>query len=830
MKGNLLLYNKRTLKKVPILGKHVKRITCGAWNADNKLALASEDKQVTISNGDGDTLTQTMLKSEPSQMRFSATRTDRLDTSRVDGGEKSVVAAVMNKKTLLLYDTDDPSNPIELAFQAKYGSISTYRWFQAVHLLIGFETGYMVVVSTTPDEVGEEKVSIKAHQGRLVDLTFAPTINRVATCTAREIMICDIVTNNWSELTREYAKIDDEAGDLQSLGWTADGTMLTVTAESGNLHCFLASLPCLSATSGARYAHLSSLQEISVLAAPRALEPPGAVPLPRVVKISLEPTLLALGAEHVAIGMNNTVIYYSLRTGEAVLEREYPGSVDAIRLNARFAAVLTEGAVHLHPLPQHDGAEGSGGSGSFPDSEVRDITSMALTPDFLLFATRRGTVHFFALTDWAFVSEYRHKEAVVGVFPNELGTRAVFVDASNQAHVYNPVKEEAILVPDLGGSSIVAVMWDVIERGVFVLYDRRAFHVCVYSQGTMAGDRIEVVAATQVNSVANTVLCHSGQVIFQNTTGAMQTLTLPSHDRVRTADGSPPTAAVGRDGLTAAIEQNLKLGRYAEAWQVAQHLESAHTLDAIAKAALRSLDIPLATRIYRQAGDVGMVMSLNKIAQLEDTKLLAGHVALIFGEYNSAQDHFLASTQPLGALEMRKNLLHWEEALTLARTLAPAEVPLISKELAAQLEVRGDHQAALEMYQRGQTGEPDSASDRQCAAGIARMTLRLGDVQRGVQMAQQSNDQQLCRDCATILEGLKQWADAAMLFERVRAHGAPRERARRARARGGARRARAPLAELTATAARASAARRVAFRTGRRRSTSSTRTGRPPAR
>jgi WD repeat-containing protein 19 len=37
-------------------GKHTKKITCGAWNRQNKLALASADKQITISNNEGDNL------------------------------------------------------------------------------------------------------------------------------------------------------------------------------------------------------------------------------------------------------------------------------------------------------------------------------------------------------------------------------------------------------------------------------------------------------------------------------------------------------------------------------------------------------------------------------------------------------------------------------------------------------------------------------------------------------------------------------------------------------------------------------------------------------
>ena len=61
-KGNLLIYNHQTSRKIPILGKHTKKITCGAWNSDNLLALGADDKSISISNVDGDTLKQTSTR------------------------------------------------------------------------------------------------------------------------------------------------------------------------------------------------------------------------------------------------------------------------------------------------------------------------------------------------------------------------------------------------------------------------------------------------------------------------------------------------------------------------------------------------------------------------------------------------------------------------------------------------------------------------------------------------------------------------------------------------------------------------------------------------
>ena len=63
-------------RKIPIIGKHTKRITCGAWSAENLLALGSDDKTISISNADGDTLRQTHLRAEPSDVDFSEMKGD----------------------------------------------------------------------------------------------------------------------------------------------------------------------------------------------------------------------------------------------------------------------------------------------------------------------------------------------------------------------------------------------------------------------------------------------------------------------------------------------------------------------------------------------------------------------------------------------------------------------------------------------------------------------------------------------------------------------------------------------------------------------------------
>lgn len=81
-----------------------------------------------------------------------------------------------------------------------------------------------------------------------------------------------------------------------------------------------------------------------------------------------------------------------------------------------------------------------------------------------------------------------------------------------------------------------------------------------------------------------------------------------------------------------------------------------------------------------------MVLCLQSVLDIEDWKLLFGYVAMFLNEYEKAQSWFLKSNQPLVALEMRRDLLQWEEALQLATKMAPEQVCMISREYAQQLE------------------------------------------------------------------------------------------------------------------------------------------------
>lgn len=124
-------------------------------------------------------------------------------------------------------------------------------------------------------------------------------------------------------------------------------------------------------------------------------------------------------------------------------------------------------------------------------------------------------------------------------------------------------------------------------------------------------------------------------------------------------------------------------------------------------------------------------------------------------------------------MQMRRDLLHWDGALQLAKALAPDQIPYISKEYAQQLEFTGDYANALMHYEKGVTKEEKNRDhDEACAAGIARMAIRLGDIRRGVSMAVKMPNRPLKKDCGAILESMKVLGSCCSHYSSEKYHSA----------------------------------------------------------
>ena len=73
-------------RKIPVLGKHTKKIKCGCWSKQNLLALVSDDRTLSVSNSDGDTVKQFAIQGDPGDVQFSEMKADE----RSSFGENTV--------------------------------------------------------------------------------------------------------------------------------------------------------------------------------------------------------------------------------------------------------------------------------------------------------------------------------------------------------------------------------------------------------------------------------------------------------------------------------------------------------------------------------------------------------------------------------------------------------------------------------------------------------------------------------------------------------------------------------------------------------------------
>ncbi|EFN57870.1 hypothetical protein CHLNCDRAFT_143342, partial [Chlorella variabilis] len=184
------------------------------------------------------------------------------------------------------------------------------------------------------------------------------------------------------------------------------------------------------------------------------------------------------------------------------------------------------------------------------------------------------------------------------------------------------------------------------------------------------------------------------------------------------------------------------------------------------------------------AGDEEALAQLRPLLEVQDENLVTGRiVAITGGDPDRAEQLLLSSSRPTAAIEVRRQLGHWDRAIELAEELEPHAVGSLSLLRAQALEADGQVGAAMALYQQA-VAEPDlvtggaaAAYQRraECEAGMARCSILLGDVEQGMELAAASGSADLVLECAALLDQAQHAKEAGQLYAQA---GQPERAAR----------------------------------------------------
>ncbi|KAJ3227474.1 WD repeat-containing protein 19 [Clydaea vesicula] len=562
--------------------------------------------------------------------------------------------------------------------------------------------------------------------------------------------------------------------------------------------------------------------------------------------VEIEPTIVGLGPTHFVIGLDNNAWFYSIRgpkkdkplvKRQSAVSRLLPSTSDfnslafkksfvanivSISLNAQFSSVLlADGKLYLNSIEEQEQntiEKSKQFQKVFPEKDIllkikpgKDfkVTCVELTNEFLIYGTSNGLIHHYVLKEWVLVNEIKHKYGIRNLAVNEKGVKFTFIDDKNEAYLCNPASNTMLrIVGGLPNSS--GMIWNKIinspaqnqsHRNIFVSWNNNSINTFSYQPFTTRGAECVLLGATRLPHGMIPITAINGVLTCLTASGKLSLVPLISNEEIKESNRTGTMLYVPK--LSSEVETKneieqgrilqlyYSLGQMKEIWNLIPIIKTTKPWLTLVEQALHVLDILTAKRIYRQIlGNVGMVLTLEDLEWIDDRNLIAGHVSSILGNISLAQDFFLKSSNPIAILELRRDLMHWEQALNLAQTLAPQEVTIIAKEYAHQLEFDGiiffsqllstffklaKYSEAFAMYEKAlstsstHTGHEDQLIDHQiaCSGGLTRMTCRMGDIARGMKMLNGCTDKQLLSECGSILESLKQYPESGSLFERA---------------------------------------------------------------
>lgn len=781
-KGNLSIYNHHTQRRTPILGKHSKRITGGCWSKTNQLALISDDKTMSISNEDGDSLRIVQLSEAPSDLQFA-----KLGRDERGAGEGNLLSLILGRRVLFLYNTSEPDAPIELGFQQHYGDLERHVWFGEGLIALAFSRGFIVTISTNPREMGQELTQIRVHTDCLADFDLHEGTELIATCGQDTVKIHQMK----SDPTGANVKTLTGNEQIASVRLSGDGQLLAVSTIQGGFCIFVTQLSALFAVNAPKIAVLTNLSEISIYNFdPDVKGYRNQLTKPSRVTLELEPDFISVGPAHLACGLNNHVVFYDLGKNDRALQlntREFHSQVSNIKMTDTMCAVLCGGQLILQTIE----SQGSGKRDPqiFPDSipglSHTVISNHELTSNFLIISTdvrqfsfllnncllthlipphpQLGHLIHFDLRSWTVALQYRNDIGIKLLCSDRHGIRVIFVDDQGKASMYMaaPFSGESVL-PVSEPANLTGFLWDSHDNDLFIGFNKTVCNIYVFVRQSLEGPKIQRVAEMRLLSGAP-VLLSRGEMVVMNDAERMTTLQLSTHSR--------------QENKAKRLEILRKMYKLEAAWDLCKVLGDRKEFEALYQVAVETLNIRLALRVQRHLGNVAQVRFLEEIQHFDDIRLLQGFCAILLNKTEVAQQILLKSATSINyyeALELCRDLLMWEQALTMAQQIAPQEVFAISLEYAQQLEFSENYRDALTHYERAMaykrtTNAPPANllkdHDKLAMSGIARASIRCGDYEAGVKVARELRDPILLSECGHLLVGVKQLQEAVKLFE-----------------------------------------------------------------
>ncbi|VDM75146.1 unnamed protein product [Strongylus vulgaris] len=327
--GNLFIYNHKLSRKIPVLGKHQRKITGVAMTKQDQILCCSDDNTITVSSPDGETVKTMTLSAEAEELKIG-------EVKRPGGNVDTIVSAVLGKKTLFMSTLTEKSaateneadNSMNLQFQEKYGNIVAHVWYNDGYMIVGFEKGFVVCISAHPSEMGQEIFSVAEYKTYLAAVAVNEAFGKILTIGDHQIKVREM-----RELNDIFVIMDvDTEKDLSEVQCSLDGQLVAVAARGGGVSVYLTKMPSMGAAYG------DTLAQRSI-----------------VINVAIEPSVIAVGPLHIAVATNNRVWIYDVHhyaSNQPVAESDYLSTVIDVKLNDEYICVAMDGKARLHRVGQ----------------------------------------------------------------------------------------------------------------------------------------------------------------------------------------------------------------------------------------------------------------------------------------------------------------------------------------------------------------------------------------------------------------------------------------------------------------------------------------------